>query len=73
VWPRPEAAGQPHRPHLTISRAVSRAGLTDPVRALTVYRGPEWEVTEAVLFESRLGQGVGGKSLYVPLAVAPLS
>ncbi|MDR0990782.1 MAG: RNA 2',3'-cyclic phosphodiesterase [Propionibacteriaceae bacterium] len=69
--PAPPASA--HRPHLTFSRLAARADLTNPLRALSVYRGPTWSVTRATLFESRLGQGPGGRSLYVPLAEAPLA
>ncbi|MDR1807273.1 MAG: RNA 2',3'-cyclic phosphodiesterase [Propionibacteriaceae bacterium] len=74
LWFEPDGdeSGQAHRPHLTISRQAARAGLHEPLKALAVYRGPEWTVTTATLFESRLGHGVGGHALYVPVVEAPL-
>jgi 2'-5' RNA ligase len=68
-----DGRGGEHKPHLTVSRRVAQFDLRDPMKALAVYRGPSWEVTEAILFESRLGHGVGGSALYVPLAAAALS
>ena len=60
-------AGKQHaanRFHLTLSRAGRQAGLGDAMRALAVYRGPEWPVERITLYRSDLGQGVGGHPLY---------
>jgi len=53
-----------NRFHLTLSRAGRQAELGDAMRALAVYRGPEWPVDRIMLYRSDLGQGVGGHPLY---------
>jgi 2'-5' RNA ligase len=65
--------GQHHRPHLTISRRVSDAGLGPALTALSVYRGPAWRVADLHLVESRLCEGVGGHALYASIARCPLA
>jgi 2'-5' RNA ligase len=42
------------------------------MRALAVYRGPEWTVTDIELFESELGSGIGGHPRYTQIAKADL-
>lgn len=46
--------------------------LAETVRALSVYRGPTWEVTELELIESQLGQGRSGGPRHEVLATLPL-
>lgn len=46
--------------------------LAETVRALSVYRGPTWEVTELELLESQLGQGRSGGPRHEVLATLPL-
>lgn len=72
------------RAHLTVARvaggrgrrrnAASRpgTGLAHLVRALSVYRGPYFEVGEVVLYSSRLGAGPAGGPLHERLIGAPL-
>ena len=54
-------------------RSRGRGGSTDPAdlaaltRALAVYEGPTWQVTEVVLVSSRPGAGKGGGPAYEPL------
>jgi len=64
------ATGHQHaqnRFHVTVSRAGRQARLADTMAALSVYQGPTWTVREITLFESILGEGVGGHPLYRPL------
>jgi 2'-5' RNA ligase len=61
-----------NRFHLTISRSGRSAGLESAMRALAVYRGPEWTVTNIELFESELGSGIGGHPRYTRIAQADL-
>lgn len=62
-------------------RARSRTGRAAPeggvdldalVRALSVYRGPEWDAGEIELLASRLGEGRGGGPLHEVLATVAL-
>ncbi|MDO5661240.1 MAG: 2'-5' RNA ligase family protein [Brachybacterium sp.] len=46
--------------------------LAEVVRALSVYRGPEWLVEEIELASSRLGAGRSGGPLHEVLATVPL-
>lgn len=50
------------REHRRRSRTVARntPELPDVVRALSVYQGPTWTVSEITLMASRLGEGQGG-------------
>lgn len=56
------------RAHLTIGRTGRRSrdpyAIPDIVRALSVYRGPDFNADEICLVESHLGQGRGGGSRY---------
>ena len=61
-----------NRFHVTISRSGRKADLTAAMAALSVYRGPEWLVDHITLYESSLGEGAGGHSLYTSLAEVPL-
>lgn len=67
------------RPHVTLGRVAPVRGGTRRrdravpdagdvlVRALAVYRGPRWPVTELVLAESLPGEGRAGGPLYRPI------
>lgn len=46
--------------------------LAELVRALSVYRGPSWQVEELELVSSRLGAGRSGGPLHEVLATVPL-
>lgn len=56
------------RAHLTVGRTARRSQdpyfLGDVVRALAVYRGPEFTCEEISLVQSHLGQGRGGGPRY---------
>lgn len=56
------------------SRTIARPGpeLSDVVHALSVYRGPEWTVSEIRLMASVLGEGRGGGALHHELERFPL-
>ncbi|MCL2483188.1 MAG: RNA 2',3'-cyclic phosphodiesterase [Propionibacteriaceae bacterium] len=62
-----------NRFHVTVSRAGRQARLADAMAAMSVYRGPVWEVQQVVLYRSDLGAGVGGHPLYTELARSTLS
>lgn len=49
--------GQRFRPHLTLARCGRPTEVTDWVRLLDAYRGPEWAIASFVLVESHLGEG----------------
>ncbi len=71
----PDDARLRARHHLTVARATRPGGATvaaDLVRALAVYRGPEWEVTRIALVESHLGEGRSGGPRHVEVADLPL-
>ncbi|MDR0592247.1 MAG: RNA 2',3'-cyclic phosphodiesterase [Bifidobacteriaceae bacterium] len=61
------------RPHLTVTRAADRPDVGRALRALSVYQGPSWLVTEAHLMSSELGRGPAGHALYSRLGSAPLN
>lgn len=69
----------PPRPHVTVARSGRRARglddavLTDAVRALSVYRGPQWRPTQIALLSSHLGDGPGGAPRYVLEGAIPLT
>ena len=67
---------EPSRPHLTLARAGRRTRdpwlIPDAVHALSVYRGPEFEVTEINLVQSFLGEGRGGGPRYEVIDAFPL-
>ena len=56
------------RPHMTVGRAGKRSrdpyAIPDIVRALSVYRGPEFTCNELCLVQSHLGEGRGGGPRY---------
>lgn len=56
------------------SRTIARPGpeLSDVVHALSVYRGPEWTVSEIRLVASVLGEGRSGGALHQELERFPL-
>jgi len=52
-----EPTGGPFRPHLTLARVGRPQEVSNWVRLLDAYRGPEWEVHEFSLVVSHLGEG----------------
>ena len=67
---------EPSRPHLTLARAGRRTRdpwlIPDAVHALSVYRGPEFEVSTISLVQSFLGEGRGGGPRYEVIDEFPL-
>ncbi|ERS46257.1 RNA 2',3'-cyclic phosphodiesterase [Corynebacterium kefirresidentii] len=65
-----------HRPHLTVARAGRRTrelwALADYVRALSVYRGPDFRADRVCLMQSHLGEGRGGGPRYEVIEEYPL-
>lgn len=65
-----------HRGHVTIARLSARRPVAEELaergRALSVYAGPPWTATHAVLVASELGAGRGGGPRYETLAELPL-
>lgn len=65
----------PARPHVTIARSGRRSRGLDlgrVVRALAVYRGPDWRAETVTLLSSHLGEGRGGAPRYEVEAEVPL-
>lgn len=52
-----EVEGGRFRPHLTVARVKHPQEVTNWVRLLEAYTGPEWTVDEIALVRSHLGQG----------------
>jgi len=65
------------RPHLTVARQRVEHGRRSPgaaerlARALGVYEGPPWTVSEVLLVRSELGKGRGGGPLHTDLGAFP--
>lgn len=66
-------AGQRFTPHLTVARLGQPTEVSNWVRLLDGYRGPEWEVAELSLVASYLGEGRRGRPRYETVATFPLS
>ena len=64
--PRGRRRGEPRPP------APATVLLAEAVRALAVYRGPEWTADEVEVVASRLGEGRSGGPLHEVLATVPL-
>ncbi len=56
--------GQRFRPHLTVARLGRPAEVSNWVRLLDAYRGPEWEVDRIRLVASHLGEGMARRPRY---------
>lgn len=63
--------GQRFRPHLTVARCGRPTEVSDWVRLLDAYRGPEWTVNSFSLVASHLGEGPRGRPRYEVLADFP--
>jgi len=63
--------GQRFRPHLTVARCGRPTEVTDWVRLLDAYRGPEFTVEAFSLVASYLGEGPRGRPRYEVLADFP--
>lgn len=64
--------GQRFRPHLTVARCGHPTEVSDWVRLLDTYRGPEWTVDSFSLVASYLGEGPRGRPRYEVVADFPL-
>jgi 2'-5' RNA ligase len=58
---------QRNRSHLTFSRHGEDSRIAAAVKALSIYQGPVWTASQAIMFRSDLGQGVGGHPHYEPI------
>ena len=63
--------GRKFRPHLTIARTSGPTELTNWVRLLDAYRGPEWTIDSFFLVASHLGEGPHGRPRHEVLAEFP--
>lgn len=64
--------GQRFRPHITLARLGRPADVTDWVRLLDTYAGPDWVADRVSLVASYLGEGPRGRPRYETLAELPL-
>lgn len=64
--------GQRFRPHLTLARLGHPEEVSNWVRLLDAYDGPEWVVDELTLIQSHLGEGPRRRPRYEVLSVFPL-
>lgn len=67
-----QVAGTRFRPHLTLARLAKPTELSNWVRLLDTYEGPEWTVDRIALVESHLGQGPRGRARYETVAELPV-
>lgn len=65
--------GARFHPHLTLARCGRPRDLTRWAQIVETYRSANWPVEEITVFESRLGQGPGGRALHEAVASLPLS
>jgi len=66
------ADGATFRPHLTLARMNHPVEATRWIRVLSGYHSRPFEVTEAVLVRSYLGEGPGGRPRYEVVGTFPL-
>ncbi len=67
-----EVDGQRFRPHLTLARLRHPEDVTNWVRLLETYVGPEWPVSEVQVIASHLGEGPRGRPRYETVARLPV-
>ena len=67
-----EVDGQRFRPHVTVARMRQPTEVTNGVRVLQTYVGPEWPVTEVEVVSSHLGEGPRKRPRYETLARVPV-
>jgi RNA 2',3'-cyclic 3'-phosphodiesterase len=67
-----EVDGQRFRPHLTIARIGQPSDVTNWVRLLETYVGPEWPVSQVAVIASHLGEGPRGRPRYETVATLPV-
>lgn len=63
-----EVDGQRFRPHLTIARMRRPAEVSNWVKLLQTYAGPEWAVDTVTVVASYLGEGQRGRPRYETIA-----
>jgi RNA 2',3'-cyclic 3'-phosphodiesterase len=66
------AEGAAFRPHLTLARMNRPVEATRWIRVLSAYHSRPFQVTEAVLVQSFLGEGPGGRPRYEVVGTFPL-
>jgi 2'-5' RNA ligase len=64
--------GQRFRPHITLARLQRPTEVSNWVRLLDAYAGPEWQVDRIALVASYLGEGPRGRPRYETVAELPL-
>jgi 2'-5' RNA ligase len=64
--------GQRFKPHLTVARLKHPVEVSDWVRLLDAYSGPEWRVEELSLIASHLGEGPRRRPRYELVETFPL-
>lgn len=67
-----EVDGQRFRPHLTIARLGRPTELTNWVRLLDSYAGPDWTADRITLVQSHLGEGTRRRPRYESVAAVAL-
>jgi len=67
-----EVDGGRFRPHVTLARVNRPREMTNWVRLLDAYRGPEWTVDRIALVQSHLGEGPRGRPRYQVVEEFPL-
>lgn len=67
-----EVDGQRFRPHVTLARTGRPTEVTNWVRLLETYVGPEWPVTEVEVVSSHLGEGPHRRPRYETIARVPV-
>lgn len=65
--------GNRFRPHLTVARTRFPHDVSNWVRLLDSYAGPEWLADEVTLVASYLGEGARGRPRHEPVATFPLA
>lgn len=65
--------GRRFRPHITLARLQRPTEVSNWVRLLDGYAGPEWQVDRISLVASYLGEGPHGRPRYETLAELPLA
>ncbi|HYG95418.1 MAG TPA: RNA 2',3'-cyclic phosphodiesterase [Nocardioides sp.] len=67
-----EVDGQRFRPHLTLARTGRPTEVSNWVRLLETYVGPEWPIGEVEVISSHLGEGPHRRPRYETLARVPV-
>lgn len=67
-----EVDGGRFRPHLTLARVNKPVEMTNWVRLLDAYRGPDWTIDRIALVASHLGEGPRGRPRYEVVEEFPM-